>query len=58
MIFQNLISIFSKAKNKMFFNIRPWVKAIRKASTYLTEEPKKIPLIASLIPRFMVKEKR
>ena len=31
----------------MFFNIRPWVKAIRKASTYLTEA-KKSPLILLL----------
>jgi len=32
----------------MFSNIRIWVKAIRKASTYLTEEPKKSPLILLL----------
>ena len=32
----------------MFCNIRLWVKTIRKASTYLTEEPKKSPLILLL----------
>lgn len=34
--------------NEKVFNIRLWVKTIRKASTYLTEEPKKSPLILLL----------
>ena len=48
MIFQSLVSRFSKAENKYFSISDLGLKQYEKASTYLTEEPKKNPLILLL----------
>lgn len=48
MIFQSLISRFSKIQNKCFSISEFGLKQYEKASTYLTKEPKKIPLILLL----------
>ena len=48
MIFQNLICKFSKAENKCFSISDFGLKQYEKASTYLTEEAKKSPLILLL----------
>ena len=48
MIFRSLISIFSKTLNKCFSISDFELKQYEKASTYLTEEPKKSPLILLL----------
>mgnify|MGYP006934308234 CR=1 FL=1 len=48
MIFQNPVCRFSKAENKCFSISEFGLKQYEKASTYLTEEPKKSPLILLL----------
>ena len=48
MIFQNLISRFSKTQNKCFSISDFGLKQYRKASTYLIKEAKKSPLILLL----------
>ena len=48
MIFQNLVSRFSKTQNKCFSISDFGLKQYEKASTYLTEEAKKSPLILLL----------
>lgn len=48
MIFQILISRFSKTQNKCFSISEFGLKQYEKASTYLTEEAKKSPLILLL----------
>lgn len=49
--------IFEDSK-KMFFNIRLWVKAIRKSVYIFNKRSKEKPSHPPLRPRFMVKEKR
>ena len=48
MIFQNLVSRFSKAENKCFSISDFELKQYEKASTYLIKEAKKSPLILLL----------
>ena len=48
MIFQNLVSRFSKAENKCFSISEFGLKQYEKASTYLIKEAKKSPLILLL----------